>query len=134
MIHAVQSRHVGHRVGVQKDQRELARVEYLILSRFKVALWPRRRVLAPMTVNLKVGLWVLGPFELVMFDVLRLIDLVVVLQLFAPAELLKHEHLVLAELGGLRKERLLLLRLCHVDHLRPVLFVSGFEVAQELIE
>ena len=66
--------------------------------------------------------------------VLFLHQIVVVLRILAPPELLEHHHLIPSVLGRLGEKHLLLIGLRHVNDASPLLLVLGLESPQELIE
>jgi len=100
LVHSVQGGHVGHTVRVNEDQGEVCWIKHLVELWSKVALWSCRVLLTRLGLSAFKVHCVVFLLQSVLFLVMFLLSqVVVVLDLLAATQLLKHDHLVLPVFG-----------------------------------
>ena len=105
MVNSIQTCHIGHAVTIDEDELKLTWIESIVPAWLKITIWPCACILLlPCLLFLGVCLFV-SVIHMVSWGVF--VDLPVhleeVFHVFPPAEFLKHDHLVAAELGRLGK-------------------------------
>ena len=135
-VNSVESGHISDRVGVNKYQSEVSRVEYFIVCRGEEPFGTRLLMLLltgnSLIVHVDVGVSLSHRGRLCKLLFLHLF--VVAFQVPSPSELLKHDHLIFAFFRCLLKKTHFLLLLREIDYVCPALLILGLEILQELIE
>lgn len=133
MIDSIQSRHVGHTVGVQENHSEFTRVVNLTRLVFEVAFRTSALVhVFKIVMNLSLVIFTLG-FGVDIYLVL-LARFPIVLHVLATTELFKHDHLITPVFWRLCKKGLFLLILSCINDICPFLLILSFEVAKEFVK
>ena len=136
-VDTVEACHVRDAVRVDEDECELAWVKDLAMTRLEEALGTGALELVDVLeclfahVDRQLRIVILSNS---FFALLISHQIEVVLEVLAAAELLQHDHLVLAHLRRHLQQLVLLLVLRQVDDIRPALLILRLEVFEELVE
>lgn len=136
-VDTVEARHVRDAVRVDEDECELAWVKDLAMTRLEEALGTRALKLVDVLECLFAHVDRQLRIVLLSNSFIALLishQIEVILEVLAAAELLQHDHLVLAHLRRHLQQLVLLLVLRQVDDIRPALLVLRLEVFEELVE
>ena len=136
MVHSVQRCYVCNTIWGYENQSKFVGVKNFVLLCFKVALRTWSGEFSRLTQRILVHIHILIVLTQVVcvFSGLLFCEFKVVLQVFAPSELFKHNHFILAVLRRFRQQLLFLHLLSHINYTSPVLFIFRLEISQELVE
>jgi len=136
VVYSVKRRHVCNTIGCNKNESEFVRVKNFVFLCFKVAFRTWSGKLSRLTERVLVHIHGLVVLTQVVSIFSRFLfgEFKVVLQVFAPSELFKHNHLILAILWRFRQQLLFLHLLSHIDNTCPVLLILCLKIFEEFVE